>query len=180
MLVVASSAVAAQLLDGERTAHSAFEIPVPVHCERTRNIDVSSQIDEDLKRTSLIILDEIVFFHHHNLEEIDCTLRCDLRSILTFDGIAVLLIGDFPQLLPVVRPAHHSQIVATCFKKSRPLRCFKCLNLQQNLGLHALQNDPNDTPKELHFPSYHLNLRERKLEAKKKDSIRLPVYSNVH
>lgn len=69
-MTVPLSAVAAQLLDGGRTAHSALKIPFPVDSESAYKIDAKSQLAPDLNETHLIIWDEIVMTHLHNLEAV--------------------------------------------------------------------------------------------------------------
>lgn len=54
-LAVASSAVAAQLLDDGRTAHLVFNVHILVRSESTCNINTNSQLAERLKQTALII-----------------------------------------------------------------------------------------------------------------------------
>lgn len=66
--------------------------------------------------------------HRHNLEAVDRTLRNVLLLTLPFGEIANLLIGDFRQILPVVRAASHSQKVAAFLKKSNLFWHFKGLN----------------------------------------------------
>lgn len=94
--------------------------------------------------------------------------------------IAVLQIGDFCQVLPVVIAANCLQIVAVCFKESGLFGLFKLLHLQQNMRLQALHDDPNATKEELQFPTYPLNLGERKLQFNVKDLVHLPVSLNVY
>lgn len=110
-----------------------------------------------------------------------------LQSTLLFYGIAVLLIGDFRQILAVVRAANRLQIVAACFKKHAAttserfgFRQFKLLHLLQYMRLQTLQNDPNATSEELQFSSYFLSLGEEKLQAIEKDFIRLLVSLDVY
>lgn len=74
MLAVAPSAVAGQLLYGGLKTPSEFKITIFVTFESTCDIDVSSQIADDLKETSFIVSDEIVLSHFHNLDAVDCTL----------------------------------------------------------------------------------------------------------
>lgn len=55
VLVVASPAVAAQFLDGGRTAHSAMKILISINSESTCNIDAGSQFAHELCETHLLI-----------------------------------------------------------------------------------------------------------------------------
>lgn len=93
VLAVASSAVAAQLLDNRSTAHSALKIPIQDYSQSTCSIETISKLLEELRRTSLIVLDGIVITHRHNLKAVDRTLKNLLRSVFPFGGIVVLCIG---------------------------------------------------------------------------------------
>ncbi|ESN99485.1 hypothetical protein HELRODRAFT_93087, partial [Helobdella robusta] len=57
-LAVATSGIAALLLDGGRTAHSRFKIPLEIHYNSMCSIPVNSQIANLLRATKLIIWDE--------------------------------------------------------------------------------------------------------------------------
>ena len=58
ILAVASSGIAALLLEGGRTAHSRFNIPLILTEESTCDIKQGSHSAELLKKTSLILWDE--------------------------------------------------------------------------------------------------------------------------
>ena len=64
-IAVATSAVAAVLLNGGRTAHSVFKIPIPVSAESTCNFSTNSGTVRTLQKADLIIWDEIVMCHRH-------------------------------------------------------------------------------------------------------------------
>ena len=55
VLCVASSGIAALLLQGGRTAHSTFKIPLDVHEDSTCNIKKNTMLADLLKVTDLII-----------------------------------------------------------------------------------------------------------------------------
>lgn len=92
---VPSSEVAAQLLDGERTIYSALKIPISIHAKSTCNIDKKFFLAEEIRRTGLIIWNEIVVTHRHNIDAVNRTLQGLSQSVLPFGGIAVLLTADF-------------------------------------------------------------------------------------
>ena len=59
-LAVASSGIAAELLQGGRTAHSCFKIPIPVNETSICSISLQSDDAKLIQQTSLIIWDEIM------------------------------------------------------------------------------------------------------------------------
>ena len=103
-LAVASSGIAAELLEGGRTVHSRFKIPIPINESSVCNISLQSDIIKLTQKTSLIIRDEIMMSHIHEVDYVDHSL-CDIMKIdKTFGGIALAFGGDPHQILPVV---HH-------------------------------------------------------------------------
>ena len=59
-LAVASSGIAAELLEGGHTAHSHFKIPIPVNESSVCTISLQSNDARLLRKTSLIMWDEIM------------------------------------------------------------------------------------------------------------------------
>ena len=117
-LAIASSGIAAELLDGGQAAHSQFKIPTPIQPHSMCNIPKNSALATLIKRTSVIILDEAPMMHKQVFE---CLLRslCDiLETEKSFGGLIVLLGGDIRQVLPVIRHGHEADIVESNLKRS--------------------------------------------------------------
>jgi hypothetical protein len=92
-LSVASSGIAAILLNGGRTSHSRLKIPIEIHSESLCPIPAQSHLAALLKMTSLIIWDEAPAQHRHCFQAVDRTLR-DLRNDPRwFGGITVVFAG---------------------------------------------------------------------------------------
>ncbi|EIW58212.1 uncharacterized protein TRAVEDRAFT_123946, partial [Trametes versicolor FP-101664 SS1] len=91
VLCVASSGIAALLLEGGRTAHSMFKIPVEsLNSQSTCAIPKDSPYAAMLRRVRLIIWDEAANQHRWAPEAVDRTLR-DLRNDdRPFGGITVV------------------------------------------------------------------------------------------
>ncbi|CAB3250344.1 unnamed protein product [Arctia plantaginis] len=105
-LAVASSGIAATLLDGGRTAHSTFKLPLDVHNKPDAmcNIKKNSGIAAVLRKSSIIIWDECTMAHKYSLEALNRTMQ-DLNSNnKLFGGAILLLSGDFRQTLPSTFP----------------------------------------------------------------------------
>lgn len=144
-LTVAPSAVASQLLDNGRIAHSPLKISISVHSERTCSINAISQLAEPLNQTALILWDEIDMSHRHNLDAIDRN-PCNLcRSTFPFGGNPVFNICDFRQILPVVRAANQCQIDSACFRRYRIFPLFISLQLHMNMQLSTFQKAPRNS-----------------------------------
>ncbi len=160
-VAVATSAVAAVLLDEGRTEHSTFKIPIPITVESTCSISARSQLAQELQDTYFIIWDEIVMCHRYCVEAVDRTLRDITRRNLPFGGKCVLFSGDFRQILPVIPGGSRAQILHACVKSSALYAGFRILRLTENMRLSSLRNDPNATETALQFPNYLLLLSEK-------------------
>ena len=101
VMCVAASALAAMLLTGGTTAHSALHIPIP--CNEFSTCSLSRVERDELKRVDVIIYDECSMVHSDVADTVDRTLRDIMRNQHPFGGKCVVWMGDFKQLLPVVR-----------------------------------------------------------------------------
>src|SRR6267142_1911064 len=134
VLCVASSGIAALLLQGGRTAHSCFKIPIPCHESSICNIPKTSQLAELIHMTDLVIWDEATMQHRHNMEAVDCTFRDILNnSEKPFGGLSVVFGGDFRQILPVIIKGSRGQTVGSCIQRSFLWTSIKVLHLYQNM-----------------------------------------------
>ena len=138
-LAVASSGIAAVLLDGGTTAHSCFKIPVNGLNElSTCYINKQSEEAKLIKATSLIIWDEAPMQHKHTFEAVDQTFR-DLTDInRPFGGLIVVMGGDFRQVLPVIPKASRSQIVQASLNRSLLWEDIQLLRLHQNMRVQTM------------------------------------------
>ena len=135
-LCVASSGIAALLLEGGRTAHSRFKIPIPVHETSIGSISASSPMFEVLQRTKVIIWDEVPMQHKFAIDSVDRSLRDLLhKPDAPFGGITVVFGGDFRQTLPVVAKAGREQIIGASFVKGNLWRHVNVFYLKQNMRL---------------------------------------------
>jgi len=104
-LAVSSSGIAATLLEGGRTAHSTFKIPLKMSYDDTSsvcNISKQSNTAQLMRDCEFIVWDEASMSHKSSVEALDRTLR-DLRNKNTLmGGCTVLFSGDFCQILPIV------------------------------------------------------------------------------
>lgn len=80
VLNVTSSGIAALLLDGGRTAHSRFALPININEESMCSISADSDLADLLRQTKLIIWDEAPMVHRHCFEAFDRTMRDICRT----------------------------------------------------------------------------------------------------
>lgn len=111
-VAVASSGIAATLLEGCRTAYSASKLPLNLQTieEPTCNITKNSAMAKVLSASKIIIWDECTMAHKRALKALNRTLK-DLRNdSRCFGGAMILLSGDFRQTLPVIPRSPRSRI----------------------------------------------------------------------
>jgi len=122
-LATASSGIAALLLSGGSTSYSTFKIPLNVTENSTCNVSKHKDIADMLRKSSLIVWDEVTLSHKHAIETVDRLLR-DIMSTphqrceIPFGGKVVLFSGDFRQILPVIPLGNEPTIVGSSLKGS--------------------------------------------------------------
>lgn len=128
-VAVASSGIAATLLDGCRTAHSALKLPLNLQTteQPTCNISKHSAMAKVLVASKIIIWDECTMAHKRALEALDRTLK-DLRNdSRCFGGAMILLSGDFRQTLRNKRLPQSIKSVAMCEETSTVSKYESCI-----------------------------------------------------
>ncbi|RVE42412.1 hypothetical protein evm_012949 [Chilo suppressalis] len=141
-LALASSGIAATLLDGGRTAHSALKLPLNLNTidTPTCNISRSSAMGKLLMQCKLIVWDECTMAHKKSLEALNFTLKDLRRNNNIFGGLMILLAGDFRQTLPVIPRGTPADELNACLKASPLWNNVKTLSLTTNMRVQ-LQND---------------------------------------
>jgi hypothetical protein len=135
-LAVASSGIAALLLQGGRTSHSAFKIPIDVHRDLLCNVNASSDTAELIQAAKLIVWDEAPAQHPHCVEAIDRTFQNVLQQAESPFGRKVIVFrGDFCQCPPVVARGSQPAIVGATLKRSVLWRHVEVLALTENMRL---------------------------------------------
>ena len=132
VLCVSSSAIAALLLDGGRTTHSRFKVPIPIHEQSFCNIGKQSHLAEVIQKTKLIIFDEVPMQHRHVVEALDRSLQDIMSNHKPFGGITVLFGGDFRQTLPVIPKGTREVIVGATLCQSHLWRHIQVMKLEKN------------------------------------------------
>ncbi|CDY59563.1 BnaCnng35270D [Brassica napus] len=120
-LNVASSGIASLLLQGGRTAHSRFGIPInPDEFSTCTFIRGTDQADL-VKAASLIIWDEAPMMSRHCFESLDRSMLdiCRDNENKPFGGKVVVFGGDFRQVFPVIHGAGRAEIVLQLTKNMR-------------------------------------------------------------
>lgn len=145
-LSVASSGIAALLLEGGRTGHSRFKIPVGDVCETsTCGIPAIGELAELIGAADIIVWDEAPMCHRHVFEAVDRTLK-DVLQVpdVLFGGKVFVMGGDFRQILPIVPKGTRGQIVRAALNTSPLWLQVRVYNLHVNMRVLRLRQE--DTP----------------------------------
>ena len=161
-LAIASTGIAATLLDGERTAHSALNLPLNIHTnpDAMCNIKKHSGMAEVLRKCKIITWDECTMAHKHSLEAaLDRTLK-DLKNNTRLFGDTLLLLSvDFRQTLPIILRGTYADQINVCLKEPYLWWSVSKLCLTMNMRVQ-LQNDPLA----LAFSEQLLNIGDGKIQ----------------
>jgi hypothetical protein len=134
---VASSGIASLLLPNGRTSHFLFKIPLLIASDSTCSIRKNSELAEYLRKTDLIIWDEVPMQNKHCFEAVDRALK-DIKSCdKLFGGVPVVLGGDFAQIPPVVRNGDRPQIVDASIRNSYIWSKCQVLRLSKNMRVQG-------------------------------------------
>lgn len=104
-LATASSGIASLLLEGARTVHNRFKVPLDVNEESTLGIsrnkaDANAQL---IRKAVVLLWDECTMLAKEVLEAIDRALKDLMDNDLPFGGKLFVFTGDWAQTLPVAK-----------------------------------------------------------------------------
>jgi len=144
-VAVASSGIAALLLDGGRTTHSRFKIPVQgLNSTSTCYISKDFELAALLQATALIVWDEVIMMHRHVFEAVNRSLQ-DIMAVinpafkfLPFGSLVVVFGGDFRQILPVVPRGTRGDVVTAALNHSSIWQHVRVFKLHTNMHVQKL------------------------------------------
>ena len=99
------------------------------------------------------------------LKAVDILFRDIMNVNVPFEETIMVLGGDFLQVLPVVRSANRSQLVAASLKSSELWSYFKIIHLNKNMRTE---------PGEKEFSQWLIKLGNGELPTNENDEIELP------
>lgn len=146
VLPVAFTGIAASLVEGGRTLHNQFKLPIPIFDTSVSSVTPNSPHGQKLLSAKMVIIDEAsmmpsaAFTVINRLFQDLANTRTNTSS-LPFAGKLVLLCGDFRQTLPVVPHGSRSTTVENCLKSNPLWRFVRKLNLTQNMRVNEGQDE---------------------------------------
>jgi hypothetical protein len=173
-LAVASSGIAALLLEGGRTAHSMFSIPIPCEHNAVCEVEKEGHKAQLFRSVRLIIWDEASMQHRYCYEAVDRMLQDVRDDVRPFGGITILFAGDFRQCLPVVPNGSRGQIVAATLKHSGLWEEVVQLHLEENVRLLGGNLTDNERQRAAEYAAYILRIGDGIESSSLPDRIQLP------
>ena len=142
-LAVASSGIAATLLPGGRTAHSALKLPFNLFSDHKQccNINKRSNLANMLQKCDLIVWDEATMSHKAALEAVNTSLKDIRNSHQLMGGLTLLLSGDFRQTLPIIPRGTKADELQACIKSSFLWRHVQVYSLTTNMRTRLLGSE---------------------------------------
>ncbi|XP_073432461.1 ATP-dependent DNA helicase pif1-like [Dendrobates tinctorius] len=139
VLPSATTGIAANLLQGGRTMHSFFGIPVPVNEISVSRIKQDTFAGKMLYNANLLILDECTMAPKYALTLID-RLLCEAMTTnvtekykIPFGGKVFVIGGDFRQCLPVIPNGTRADVIESSLKMADLWKQFTKLQLMNNM-----------------------------------------------
>jgi hypothetical protein len=108
-ICVAASAQAATVLTGGRTAHG--QLKIPLQCDASSYLSLSVREKRELAAAAVLLWDEASMVSDVVADCVNRSFQDILQCALPFGGMPVIFIGDYRQLLPVIkqgRGEHHT------------------------------------------------------------------------
>ena len=94
----------ATLLDGGRTAHSRFKIPIDIEDITVCNVRKGTHLGDLINEITLLVWDEAPMQHKFCMHAVDRMFRdIKRREDKPFGGIVVCFCGDFRQTLLIIK-----------------------------------------------------------------------------
>ena len=137
-LAMATTGIAANLLDLGRTFHSRLKATLTPTEDSTLQISAQSSLAKLVRMAKVLLIDEATMLDRLQLEAMDRSLR-DLMGVPDhpFGGKTLLLAGDFRQCLPVIPGASRAGTVSHCINRSALWAHFKVYRLTENMRVRA-------------------------------------------
>lgn len=100
VVVTATTGLASSHIGGQ-TIHSWSGIGLDNYLHEDYIYTMSETRKKDIRKTDVLIIDEISMMHDYNLDMVDEAMRIIRENDSPFGGIQIILVGDFFQLPPV-------------------------------------------------------------------------------
>ena len=156
-LAMASSGIAALILEGGRTIHSGLKVHITLNELSVCNITKQSALAKLIQGAKLLVWDEAPMMHKHAAECIDLTLRDLCSNDRPSGGKVFVFGGDYRQILPIIRSGS-SRVVSACLNRSSLWHNVKVVKL--NINMHLRMDSWQDHEEMSNFSDLLLRVEE--------------------
>ena len=143
-IAAAMSGIASTLMTLATTFHKRFGCPIPCFDDSTSKHRLNSNEALLIKRSKIIIIDEVSMMHYKQLEMLDRFLKELMKSDEYMGGKLIILMHDFRQILPVVPGGSRAMISASSIIHSVMWNNFKTLHLTRNMRVEKMKATNTD------------------------------------
>ncbi|GKB71257.1 ATP-dependent DNA helicase PIF1-like protein, partial [Tanacetum coccineum] len=177
--------IAALLLPGGRTAHSRFIIPLELLENSTYGIKHNTHLAELMQEVQLIIWDEAPMTQKYAFEALDKTLRDILgfqnleKREQIFEGMTVLLGGDFRQVIPVIPKGKRPDVVQACINRSELWKHCNVFTLTRSMRVNEYYPNGEINNQKQEFNQWVLSVGNDSVPAKAKDEEDEPTWIQI-
>jgi hypothetical protein len=140
-LAMATTGIAAILLEKGRTFHSRMKAPLSPDDDSMLRIPAQSELAKLVQMARLLVVDEATMLDNRLLAALDRSLQDLMGCHDQFGGKVLVLSGDLRQCLPVVPGASRAGIVERCINQSALWHNFQVMELTKNMRV-LTSNDP--------------------------------------
>ncbi|XP_073025226.1 uncharacterized protein [Primulina eburnea] len=95
-----------------RTSHSRFQIPLRPTASTLCKIKKQTELAELIRRTSSIVWDEAPVANRYAFESVSKSFQDIMENQIAFGGRTMVFVGDFRQVLPVVKRGTKAEQIA--------------------------------------------------------------------
>lgn len=168
VVVTATTGLASSHIGGQ-TIHSWSGMGLDDHLHKDYIYMMSKTRKTDIRKTDVLIIDEISMMHDYNLDMVDEAVRIIRENDSPFGGIQVILVGDFFQLPPVKQGGSGNFVVfSKVWKQMNTKICYlEEQHRQDDVRLQEILNAMRDGT----LNQRHLNLLKGRIGHKANDNI---------
>ena len=140
-LAMATTGIAAMLLEKGRTFHSRMKAPLNPDDASTLRIPAQSDLAKLVKMAKVLVIDEATMLDNRQLAAMDRTLQDMMICQEPFGGKIVVLAGDMRQCLVVVPGASRAGIVERTVNQCPLWNQFEVMELTRNMRVLTSGNE---------------------------------------
>ena len=140
-LAMATTGIAAMLLENGRTFHSRLKAPLNPDDQSMLRILAQSELAKLVQMAKILAIDEVTMLDNLLMAALNRSLQDIMGNNLPFGGKVIVFSGDLRQCLPVVPGASRAGIVERCINQCPLFQHFEVMWMEKNLRVNAGGNE---------------------------------------